>query len=381
MASVCLSPNGPETWTAEQPPDALLVATAAGVVRLERSARSRQWTQRGCALPDLHISSLLHESSSGALFAGVHGCGLYRSLDEGRTWRAAMDGLAHRHVFCLACTQQPAGVALYAGTEPVHLYRSRDLGGTWEELPALRSVPGCEKWDFPAPPHLAHVKHIAFDPRDSRRMFVCIEQGALLRSDDAGASFRELHFQDRTFRLNKDAHRIVFNPAHAEEMCLVGGEGVCRSRDGGETWQRLTTSAMRVSYPDCFCYSPEERGVLFVAGGGTAPDVWRLTGEAGAALARSCDNGRTWSQVRGGLPRTLAGNIEAISLIVWPAGFGFFVGTTDGEIYESLDKGQNWTRIAEGLPPVSKCIHHRNLADGRARKLQETMAALQAMRL
>ena len=85
-------------------------------------------------------------------------------------------------------------------TEPAHLYRSHDLGGTWEELPALRRVDVHDKWSFPAPPHLAHVKHIAFDPRDSQRMFVCIEQGALLRSDDGGESFRELQFQDRAWQ-------------------------------------------------------------------------------------------------------------------------------------------------------------------------------------
>ena len=381
MASVCLSPNGLDTWTAEQPPVTLLVATAAGVVRLERTSGTTRWSQSSCELSDLHIGSLLREPCSGALFAGVHGSGLYRSFDDGRTWQAAMSGLTHTHVFCLACVREPGGgSAVFAGTEPAHLYRSRDLGGTWEELPALRSVAGCEKWNFPAPPHLAHVKHIAFDPRDSRRMFVCVEQGALLRSDDGGASFRELQFQDRTFRLNKDTHRVVFNPVRADEVCLVGGEGLSRSLDCGESWQRLTTAGMRVSYPDYFCYSPEEPGVLFIAGGGSTPDVWRVTGEARGALARSSDGGRTWTQVGGGLPPRLAGNIEAISLVLWPNGFGFFVGTTDGEIYHSGDKGRNWICIAKGLPPVSKCIHHRNLAAGRDRKVQVTMAAFQAMR-
>jgi photosystem II stability/assembly factor-like uncharacterized protein len=380
VASVCLSPNGLETWWAEQPPAALLVATTGGIVRLERPDGARLWSQSSCALSELHIGSLLRTPCGAALFAGVHGSGLYRSLDGGRSWRPAMRGLDHTHVFCLACVDDGTGVVIYAGTEPVHLYRSRDLGDTWEELPALRSVPGREQWNFPAPPHVAHVKHIAFDPRDSRRMFVCVEQGALLRSDDAGVSFRELHFQDRTFRLNKDAHRIVFNPVHADEMCLVGGEGISRSLDGGESWQRLTTAAMRIRYPDYLCYAPDEPGVLFVAGGGTTPDVWRETGEASGALARSCDDGRTWAQVGGGLPSRLAGNMEAMSLVRWPGGYGFFAGTTDGEIYYSGDKGRNWTSIAKDLPPVSKCIHHRNLSAGRERKVQVTMAALQAMR-
>ena len=84
--------------------------------------------------------------------------------------------------------------------------------------------------------------------------------------------------------------------------------------------------------------------------------------------------------MRGGLPRRLAANIEAITLVVWPGGFGFFAGTTDGDIFHSRDKGRTWTRIAAGLPAVSKCLHHNNLAAGRARQLQVRMAALEATR-
>jgi len=380
VASVCLSPNGLEKWSAAQPPDALLIATVDGVVRLEQDSASR-WRIAACALAGLHISSLLREPHGGVLFAGVHGEGLYRSFDEGRTWGPAMVGLRHAHVFCLACVDGTAGVTLYAGTEPAYLYRSCDLGGTWQELPALRHVEGHDRWSFPAPPHLAHVKHIAFDPRDNRRMFVCIEQGALLRSDDGGESFRELQFQDRTFRRNNDPHRIVFNPRQPTEVALVSGEGLSRSQDRGETWERLTTPAMRIGYPDGCCYSPEQHGVLFVAGSGSTPDEWRRTGDAAGALACSRDNGSTWSPVRGGLPRRLAGNIEALSLVIWPRGFGFFAGTTDGDIFHTRDKGQSWTRIAAGLPPVSKCVHHRNLDEGRARAEQVWMAGLQAMRI
>ena len=377
MPVVCLSPNGVDTYHADEPPDVLLVATLSGAVRLSRAADSRRWNLASRALGDLHVSSLLREPESGLVFAGVHGAGLYRSPDDGRSWEPSMQGLAHEHVFSLAFVEKPEGIELYAGTEPAHLFRSRNLGESWEELAALQSVPGREKWNFPAPPHVAHVKHIAFHPRDSRRMYVCIEQGALLRSDDGGDSFRELHFQDAGFKLNKDTHRIVFNPRNPEEIYLDGGDGICRSPDGGETWERLATPAMRVAYPDHLYYSPEKQGVLFVAGGGTPPNIWRQTGDAQSAIARSTDGGRTWARLEGGLPDELAGNIEAVTMVVWPRGFGFFAGTTDGEIFGSFDKGESWTLIADGIPPVSKCVHHRNLVMGRARVRERSGAGSQ----
>ena len=375
MTLVCLSPNGVDRYQTDAPPETVLVATMKGVVRLTRSGRI--WTVGETTLPDLHISSLMREPKRGAVFAGIHGTGLYRSHDGGRNWHLAMNGIAEAHVFSLASVEKPTGVELYAGTEPARLYRSSDHGDSWHELTALRAVPGHETWDFPAPPFVAHVKNVAFDPRDPRIMYVCVEQGALLKSDDAGASFHELHFQTKDYVLNKDAHRIVFNPRNPQEIYLDGGEGISKSRDGGQSWERLATPSMRVAYPDHLYCSPEEDNVVFVAGGGTWPNIWRETGDAKSTIVCSRDGGRNWAQLKGGLPEDLAGNIEAATMVSWPGGFGFFAGTTDGDVFASFDKGASWERIAAGLPPVTKCVHYRNLVMGRehAKKLAQAAAA------
>jgi hypothetical protein len=68
----------------------------------------------------------------------------------------------------------------------------------------------------------------------------------------------------------------------------------------------------------------------------------------------------------GGLPEEMPGNMEAVTMATWPGGFGFIAGTSDGEVYASFDKGVHWSRLAEAIPPISKCIHHRNIQMGRA---------------
>jgi len=213
------------------------------------------------------------------------------------------------------------------------------------------------------------VKHVTFDPRDSAVMYVCVEQGALLKSSDGGRSFQELEFQDETYKLNKDTHRIVFNPKNPDEIYVDGGDGIARSRDAGVTWERVATPAIRVAYPDHLYFSPDGDGSLFVAGGGSSPDAWRRTGKAESAIVISRDNGKSWSQLRGGMPESLDGNIEAVTMVSWPGGFGFFAGTSDGEVFCSEDKGATWRLLAR-TRPVTKCIHHRNLEIGRANARQ-----------
>jgi hypothetical protein len=87
-------------------------------------------------------------------------------------------------------------------------------------------------------------------------------------------------------------------------------------------------------------------------------------------LVRSRDHGRTWTQVHGGLPEEHSANFEAAAMVSWPGGFGLFTGSTDGEIYASFDDAKSWTKIAEGLDAVSKCVHARNIEIGRANMRQ-----------
>ncbi|MGH9036882.1 MAG: VPS10 domain-containing protein [Acidimicrobiia bacterium] len=362
--TVCLSPNGANVYRTQGPPAGVLVGTVDGVLAVERTDGG-DWAVTGRALEGLHVSSLMGVATSGSTFAGIHGGGLYRSRDGGRTWAPAAAGLIHEHVFSLAGDERDGGAVLYAGTEPANVFRSRDDGDSWELLPAVRAVPGSDDWNFPAPPFVAHVKHVTADPRDPDVLYVCVEQGALLKSTDGGATFEELFFEDAGCHLNKDTHRIVFHPADPDQLWLDGGDGIFRSADAGRTWTRVATPEMRIGYPDHLFVDPSDPDTVFVSGGGTPPNIWRQTGDARSTIACSRDGGRTWAPLGGGLPDSLAGNIEAVTMVTWPGGYGFLAGTTDGEVFMSAERGQAWSLVASGLPAVSKCVHARNLALGR----------------
>jgi photosystem II stability/assembly factor-like uncharacterized protein len=363
---VCLSPNGVDMYQIDSAPTSLLVGTMDGVVELSAGEDSGTWKALNRTLDGLHVGSLMSEPGGGAIFAGVHGEGLYRSFDGAATWETGMPGLTVPHVFSLTYDRRAEALTLYAGTEPARLFRSRSLGDSWEEVPGLATAPARDKWWFPAPPHIAHVKHVAVDPRDERVIYVCVEQGALLKSSDGGERFEQLLFEDSGCRYNNDAHRIVFNPQNPDEIYLDGGDGIFRSLDAGRSWEHVATPSMRVAYPDHLYLAPDDPRTVFAVGGGDPPNIWRSSGDAKSTIVRSLDCGRSWHQIGGGVLSSLPGNLEAATLVAWPGGYGFFAGSTDGEIFCSLDRGERWARIADSLPPVSKCVHYGNLAKGRA---------------
>ncbi len=355
--SAMLSVGGDVYSRGDRPVEELLYGSVDGVFRFTRGDGS--WRAERSGLEGLHVSSLARDPRSGTLLAGTHNGGLHASTDGGRTWERRRGGIEQDEVYSLAVVQAGGEARLYAGTEPAHLYVSTDAGQSWRDLPAVRNVPGTDTWTFPAPPHIAHVKHITSDPGNPDTLYACVEQGALLKSTDAGQSFRIIYEADAA-----DAHRFTVTPKRPDWLYLTRGdwsrglEGIYLSKDGGANWQRLFDRSLGIGYPDATLIHPENPDLLFVAGGGTgSPNAWPKAGRTATQIARSRDAGQTWSLLPA-LPETL-GNFEAMAMSVWPGGCAIIAGSSDGDLFMSEDEGESWTEIARGVPGISKANHYR----------------------
>jgi photosystem II stability/assembly factor-like uncharacterized protein len=336
----------------DAPADEILVGTVNGVAWLRRAGRGEPWRETLRALPGKHISNLVEDPETGRLFAGVHGEGIHASDDGGRTWQRKDQGVAHQNIYSMSAVRAADGVRLYAGTEPAHLFVSRDHGESWQELPALRSVPTVDTWMFPAPPHVAHVKHIQFDPRAADTIYASVEVGGAMKSTDGGQTWRQLS------GFFEDVHRMMVTAARPDRLVMANGAGVYRSSDAGETWEQLTDRSARIGYPDTVIIHPQRPDTVFLAGAICGPGQWRETKTADARVARSRDGGTHWEYLEGGLPAHIHGNIEGMALHTWPGGVELFAGTTDGDVFFSADEGDTWVTIARAIGPVSKGGHH-----------------------
>ncbi len=354
--TLTLSHGGPTIFSTAAPSDELLVGTQRGIVRLQRSGET--WQRSGVMLSDLHISAILIDPVNNLIVAGAYEGSLHISRDGGESWEQADNGLTQHDVYSLAARKLDDGsVVLYCGTEPAHLFESRDLGRSWQELPGFLSAGSTEHWTFPAPPHIAHLKHITFDPRDNSVIYASVEQGGLLRSEDGGGSWNVVKGMD------DDVHRLVLSAANPDRMYVTGGDGVYVSSDGGAAWEHWHTQEAELGgYPDQLVFRPSNPEEMFIAAAQTNPGVWHVNHVAGSRISHSRDGGRTWQSLRDGLPDRLESSVEAMTLEEWDGGFALYAATTSGEVWYSGVNASQWTCVVEGLAPISKAGHYLLLA-------------------
>ncbi len=358
----CLSANGQNFCLGEEPPTRLLVATIRGVNLLERASADAAWTDRGRTLDGHHCGSIVIEPRGGGVFAGMHDGGLYYSADGGETWELRTNGLTIEHAFSLAYANAGDDVVLYVGTEPASIFRSDDYGLSWRELAGIKGAPGSEKWVFPAPPHLPHTKTITVDKRNQNVVYAGVEQGAMFKTTDGGATWREIdEFSKPTDWTYRDVHLLTVHPDNSNELFLTTGMGIYHSLDAGETWKLEIDNSFRIGYPDHFIISPLDPNTIFVAGASRDPGQWRTTHYADGTIMKSRDRGLNWTDSSVGFPADRRPNVEAMSMAAYPGGFTLYAGTTDGIVFASSDSAEHWQQIAGDLAPVSKGRHYRAL--------------------
>jgi photosystem II stability/assembly factor-like uncharacterized protein len=353
---ILLSPGGTVTREGDGPAESLLVGTVEGVFLFQRDARIG-WRLARRGLEGVFVSSLTR-LDDGALIAGTHGMGVARSDDGGHTWRLCNHGLSHVDIWVVKRERLHGREWLFAGSLPAHLFVSEDGGESWRELPALREVPSAAQWLFPPPPHMGHVKDIE---ALGDRLYVGIEVGALVCSDNAGQTFSELPVDPDVGDV--DIHKILVHAQRPGRIVAATGWGMIISEDDGATWQK-GIALPRIDYPVPLVMHPHDPDLLFVAGGEGWPPNWYALGRSRARIARSRDGGRTWERLLGGLPDGQRPTYGALAIDAWHGGFAVYAADTDGQIFESRDGGDTWQIIAEA-GPVSKGDQYRGLAKNR----------------
>ncbi len=249
--------------------------------------------------------------------------GLWRSPDGGATWSEANTGLNTRHLRALALR---ADGLLLAGTEPAEVFFSHDGGETWTPAPDVARLRDAHGWSLPYSPAAGCVRDFSL----GKSLYAAAEVGGVLRSDDAGASWRLLEGD-----CHADVHTLDRHPDHPERIYAATGGGRYRSFDGGQHWDLMGDGYTRALWVD-----PDHPTVIL---SGPA----RYVGAMGR-VERSVDAGDNWALASDGLQVPMKGMIESFVT----AALHTLALTSDGALYTARRGVWVWHPLDLGLPHV-----------------------------
>ena len=223
---------------------------------------------------------------------------------------------------------------IYVGAEACGLYRKEAGNGEWTEL--AEGLP-------PSP----EVRALLVHPQDPAVIYAGTQQG-VYRSQDWG---------ERWERMNLLEGRVIwslqFHPADARVM-YAGTEGseVFISRDGGEDWQHLSTIDNRDAYRMHW-----EPRIMSIGLDPADPDRMYAAIEVGGA-ARSFDAGRSWEFTT----RDFVGDLDLMDVhavaVGGPEREAVLIANRTG-VWRSFDRGDRWENVR--LERFSPIIYSRGV--------------------
>jgi photosystem II stability/assembly factor-like uncharacterized protein len=357
----------------------VLVGTRKGAFVLTADGARKQWKVDGPHFAGWEIYHIagspadpnrLYASQTSAWFGQV----IQRSDDGGVTWTPVgnafaydgvpgthqwYDGTPHPWEFKRVWHLEPSATdpdTVYAGVEDAALFRSTDGGASWIELAGLREHGTGPFWQPGAGGMCLHT--ILLDPRDPERMFVAISAAGAFRTDDGGRSWRAINrglhsaqLPDPDAEVGHCVHKLAQHPSRPDVLYMQKHWDVMRSRDAGDSWHEVSGNL-----PSDFGFAIDvhahEPETIYVVPIKSDAEHFPLDGKL--QVYRSRTGGDAWEALTTGLPqRDCYVNVLRDALAVDQLdACGIYFGTTGGQVYASADAGESWTAIVRDLPAV-----------------------------
>lgn len=247
---------------------------------------------------------------------------------------------------------------LWAGTLPGGLFKSTDRGQSWQLVRSLWDVPERSSW-FGGGYDVPGIHSICIDPRNSRHILVGVSCGGVWRTEDGGESWTvsstgmRADYMPPEMNENEavqDPHRIVRSYGSPDVIWCQHHNGMWRSADGGRRWAEITGAPVS-SFGFAVAAHPHDGKTAWFAP--AEADQCRVPVGAALAVTRTTDGGRTFTELRIGLPQQHCYDlVYRHGLTVDDDGRSLLMGSTSGGVWASDDGGDHWQAVSMNLPPV-----------------------------
>ncbi|MFM7403461.1 MAG: VPS10 domain-containing protein [Erythrobacter sp.] len=208
------------------------------------------------------------------------------------------------------------------------------------------------------------IADIAVVPEDPATWYVAVGSGGVWKTENAGTSWTSLFDGQGSYSIGAigldptDPSRVWVGTGENNGGRHIGfGDGIYKSSDGGKSWANMGLKTSE--HISKIIVHPKDPNTVWVAAQGP---LWSSGGERGVFM--TTDGGKTWTNVLKAGPWTGATDLlidprepNRLYAAMWQhhrTVAAYVGGGPESGLWKSEDGGKTWAELKTGLPPGNK---------------------------
>ncbi len=258
-------------------------------------------------------------SQPSVFYLGGVGGGVWKSDDYGLSWRPITDGYFETGSIGAIRVADADPNIIYVGTGSDGI-RSNVIQGRG----VYKTTDGGKTWLLVGLKEVGQIGAVVIHPRDPSVVYIAAQGNA--------------------FKPNQE-------------------RGVYRTKDGGQTWQRVLFVSDSTGATDLEL-APDNPNEIYAAMWRGERKPWTIiSGAREGGIYRSADGGDTWTKLTNGLPKGLFGKSDLAVSAADPKRVYALIEAPepDDGLYRSDDRGQTWRQVSSHNPLLNRPFYYTNL--------------------
>ena len=252
----------------------------------------------------------------------------------------------------------------YMGATGGGVWKTTDYGHNWVPIsdrtfksPSIGAITVAD-----SDPNIVYVT----TGSDGLRSNVIIGKG-VYRSDDAGKTWRSLGLEDTgssgAVLIHPEDPDTAWVAQIGNPFAANPERGVYRTKDGGENWELVLFVSEQTGAVDLE-FKPGDPNTIYASTWEVERKPWTIrSGGMEGGVQRSRDGGDTWEKLENGLPQGLRGKSDLAVSAADPSRVYVLIEApgNEGGVFRSDDEGDTWRQVSDFQPIRNRPFYYNNL--------------------